>query len=167
LSDPVIRHSIAGGAGLAHFRSLPQPVRFYRTEGRRMKTWVLTLALVALAFAAGVASSSSVIGFGRLVQGSVNVRCVESDACVGDTVDAFLMHYEEDRGGLTGVFCIGADRLIPEDGYFFLRDVAKGRTCPSANYALEFRNPSTRTLVTVESGAVAKIEQGPLHTIDL
>lgn len=131
-----------------------------------MKTRVLALALAALAFAAGVASSPNVIGFGRLLQSSANVRCVENRACVGDTVDVFLMHYDEDSGGLTGVFCIGADGLIPEDGYFFLREVVQGRTCSSSNYALEFRNPSTRTLITVEGGAVTKIEQGPLHTID-
>jgi hypothetical protein len=128
-----------------------------------MKDWALTIALLALAFAAGVASSSNMIGFGRLLQGDVEVRCVERSACVGDTVDAFLRHYDDDRGGLTGVFCTGADGLTTNNGYFFLRDIVQGRTCPSASYALEFRNPSTRTLVRIENGVVAKITQGALH----
>jgi hypothetical protein len=135
-----------------------------------MKTWVLAIAFIALGFAAGVAASSSILGFGRLLQGSVSVRCVDNRACVGDTADAFLVHYDEDKGGLTGVFCelTEADREAQRMAeYFFISDIVQGRsTCQSANYLLEFRNPSTRTLVFIESGAVTKIEQGPLHTID-
>jgi hypothetical protein len=136
-----------------------------------VKNLALMLALIVVSFALGVVSSSNVLGFGRLLQGGVSVRCVEARACVGDTVDAFLSRYDEDRGGLTGVFCTATEsedgpRRISEDGYFFLPEVVKGRTCPSANYFLEFRNPVTRTLVSVENGIVAKIEQGPLHIID-
>jgi hypothetical protein len=131
----------------------------------------LMLVLMVVSFVLGVFSSSNVLGFGRLLQGSVSVRCVESRACVGDTVDVFLSSYDEDKGGLSGVFCTATEseqgpRRIIENGYFFLPEVVGGRTCPSANYFLEFRNPSTRTLVSVENGIVAKIEQGPLHIID-
>ncbi len=128
-----------------------------------MKSRALTIGLVALAFAAGVASSSNMIGLGRLLQGDVNVRCIDRKACVGDTVDAFLKHYNDDEGGLTGVFCTGPDRRIVESGYFFIWDIAQGRTCPSPNYVLEFRKPSTRTVATVENGRITRIQQGALH----
>jgi hypothetical protein len=131
-----------------------------------MKNGGLVLALAALAFVAGFATSSGITGFGAL-QADVSVRCVESDACVGNTVDAFLRRYDEDRGGLTGVFCTGRDGLVAANGYFFLWDIVQGRTCPSQDYALEFRNPSTRTLVWVVDGIVTKIGQGPLHVLDL
>jgi hypothetical protein len=131
--------------------------------GRSIKNWAPIIGLVALAFAAGVASSSNMVGFGRLLQGEVRVRCIERSACVGDTVDAFLRNYDDDRGGLTGVFCTGTDGLITHDGYFFLGDIVQGRTCPSPNFVLEFRNPSTQTVVRIENGTVASIEQGALH----
>jgi len=135
-----------------------------------MKRWIFVAALVALGFAVGVTSSSNVLGFGRLMQGSVPVRCIDHRACVGDAVDAFLIHYEEDQGGLTGVFCKSTevDHMGRRVGdYFFLPDIVQGKTCPNADYLLEFRNPSTRTLVTIEGGIVVHIEQGPLHVIDL
>lgn len=98
------------------------------------------------------------------------MRCVENHVCVGDTVDAFLMHYDDDKGGLTGIFCelTEADREAQRMAeYFFLQDIVQGQTsCQSANYFLEFRNPSTRTLVSIENGIVSKVEQGPLHIID-
>ncbi len=133
-----------------------------------MKNWLLAAALLALGFAAGILSSSNILGFGRLLQGSVSVRCVDNRACVGDGLQVFLTHYDDDKGGLTGVICVPteadreAQRMIED---LSLADIVQGRTCP-ANYLLEFRNPSTRTLVSIENGIVTDIEQGPLHIID-
>src|SRR5690606_38000066 len=117
----------------------------------------------------GVMSSSSVLGFGRLMQGSLSVRCIDDRACVGDSVERFLTAYDDDKGGLTGVFCKppSPDQSARRVGqYFFLNEIVQGSTCPTPDYSLESRNPSTRTLVSVESGVVTRIERGPLHIID-
>ncbi|MGE0187015.1 MAG: hypothetical protein AB7Q23_14600 [Hyphomonadaceae bacterium] len=136
-----------------------------------MKDLASVLAVIAIGFALGVASSSNVQGLWRLLQGDVSVRCLEYRACVGDTVGGFLVSYDADGGGLSGVFCTATGsepepRRARENNAFLLPQIVAGRTCPSADYLLEFRNPSTRTLVPVENGVVAKIDQGPLHTID-
>lgn len=122
------------------------------------------VALLALgAFALGLFVSPFVMGFGRTIQGSVTVRCVGQGACVGDTSSAFLRsHNLEDRiGGVSGVFC-GPDG---QGDWLFITDLLEGRTCPQPRY-VEFRTPTTRTLVSVEDGVVREIQQGPLHTID-
>ena len=129
-----------------------------------------SLGLISLGFAVGAWSGATWTDMWRpFSHPETSVRCVERDACVGDTVDAFLMHYDDDKGGLTTAICglTDADREAERSAaVLFLRDIVQGRTCQSANYFLEFRNPSARTLVSIESGTVTKIRQGPLHAID-
>ena len=88
-----------------------------------------------------------------------SITCVEHDACVGQATDKFLLAYDDDRGGLTGIIC--------GDAWIFLGDIVEGKTCSTKSYVLEFRNPSARTIVTVENGVVSEISIGLLHNIDL
>ena len=140
-----------------------------------MKHWrtVLgSLGLVVLAFALGAWAGAAWTDAWRPYSHAAGLaRCVKANACVGNTVDGFLRHYADDEGGLTAVICepTEAERTAGRSDaiYYFLPDIVRGRTCQSPKYYLEFRNPSVRTVVTIENGIVTKIELGPLHVIDL
>ena len=91
-------------------------------------------------------------------QSERSVNCLKHNACVGQTAEKFLLSYDDDLGGLTAIFC--------DDDWMFLSDIVFGKSCASENYALEFRNPSRRTLVSIEGGTIRSIVVGSLHTID-
>jgi hypothetical protein len=133
--------------------------------GGKIVTRGIAALLLLGVFALGVFASPIVIGLGRLVQGSVAVRCVGNSACVGDTARTFLMsyHLEDHIGGVSAVFCGPSG----SGDWIFMDELIRGQACSQPSYAVEFRTRTTRTVVVIEGETVREITQGPLHIIDL
>jgi hypothetical protein len=135
-----------------------------RPRGDDMRPSLIFIAVV-VAFGTGIAGSEFIRATSRMFVGEEEVRCIEARVCVGSPSPETFSSLDTDKFGLANFYCL--DGVKRYDEFIFMADIISGKRCPTKNYVIEFHNATTRTLVEIRNGKIAKITKGPLYSIDL
>jgi len=122
----------------------------------KLKMIVLAMA----AFAAGL-TVQPVLQIAESITAPVgDLQCLpNSNVCVGALIGSTTI--PDAYGGIRDVFCgpNGSGEFIFSPGYLT-------QPCTKSDYAIDLVHESNRVMISVSSGRVTHIHEGPLHVID-